>query len=127
MGDNRKRSIDKAGQALRSKKYGGFILTSLYALTPLPSNAYSITMGTMQCHFFTIFLGFWLGRLISYSISVHITNAAYSSLSSVLESQIQAVILVDALAILAMIVFAFINWEKLIQERRITFIKPKLG
>jgi membrane protein DedA with SNARE-associated domain len=127
MGDNRKRNMDKAGETLRSKKYGGFILTFLYALTPLPSNAYFITMGTMQCHFFTIFLGFWLGRLISYSITVHIANAAYSSLSGVLESQIRAVILVDALAILAMIVFAFINWEKLIQERRNAFIKPKLG
>jgi uncharacterized membrane protein YdjX (TVP38/TMEM64 family) len=127
IGDERKRSMDRVGQALRSKKYGGFTLTFLYALSPLPSNAYFITMGTMQCHYFSIFLGFWLGRLISYSVTVHIANAAYSSLSGVLESQIQAVILVDALAILAMVVFAFINWEKLIQERRITFVKPKLG
>jgi hypothetical protein len=127
MGEDRKRSMDRAGQALRSKKYGGFLLTFLYALSPLPSNAYFITMGTMQCHFFTIFLGFWLGRLISYSVSVNVANVAFSSLSNVLASQIQAVILVDALAILALIVFTFIDWEKLIQERRISFIKPKLG
>jgi hypothetical protein len=43
-----------------------------------------------------------------------------------LAGQIQAVVLVDVLAMLAMIIFAFIDWEKLIQERRIAFIKPKL-
>jgi uncharacterized membrane protein YdjX (TVP38/TMEM64 family) len=58
MGDDRKRSMDRAGLALRSKKYGGFVLTFQYALSPLPSNAYFITMGTMRCHFFTILLGF---------------------------------------------------------------------
>lgn len=118
--------MDTAGQALRSKKYGGFVLTFLYALSPLPSNAYFITMGTMQCSLFTIFLGFWLGRLISYSVTVHATNAALSSLSSVLTNQFQAVIFVDALAILSMVIFAFVDWEKLIQERHVAFIKPKL-
>jgi hypothetical protein len=33
--------------------------------------------------------------------------------------------LVDSLAIVAMIIFAFIDWEKLIQERHIGFIKPR--
>jgi uncharacterized membrane protein YdjX (TVP38/TMEM64 family) len=127
MSGNRKRSMDRAGQALRSKRYGGFVLTFLYALSPLPSNAYFITMGTMKCQFFTIFLGFWLGRLISYAITIHVASATFSSLSGVFASQIQAVILVDTLAILTMSVFAFIDWEKLIQERRITFIKPKQG
>jgi hypothetical protein len=127
MGEDRKRSMDRAGQALRSKKYGGFALTFLYALSPLPSNAYFLIIGTMRCYFFTIFLGFWLGRLISYSVTIRVARVAFSSLSGVLAGQVQAVVLVNALAILAMIVFAFIDWEKLIQERRIAFIKPRLG
>ena len=126
MSENRKKSMDRAGQALRSKKYGGLILTFFYALTPLPSNALFLIMGTMRCHFFTIFLGFWLGRLISYEVTITAAGVAYSSLASVLASQIQAVVLVDCLAILSMIIFAFIDWEKLIQERRVAFIKPKL-
>lgn len=126
MSENRKKSMDRAGQALRSKKYGGLILTFLYALTPLPSNALFLIMGTMRCHFFTIFLGFWLGRLISYEVTITVAGVAYSSLASVLASQIQAVVLVDCLAILSMIIFAFVDWEKLIQERRVAFIKPKL-
>ena len=126
MSENRKTSMDRAGQALRSKKHGGLVLTFLYALTPLPSNALFIILGTMRCHFFTVFLGFWLGRLISYAVTITAASVAYSSLAGVLASQIQAVILVDCLGIVSMIIFAFIDWEKLIQERRIAFIKPKL-
>jgi uncharacterized membrane protein YdjX (TVP38/TMEM64 family) len=127
MGENRKKSMDRAGQALRSKRYGGFVLTFLYSLTPLPSNVYFLMMGTMRCHFFTIFLGFWLGRLISYAVTIDVARVAFSSLADVLASQMQAVVLVDSLAILSMILFAFIDWEKLIQERRVAFIKPKLA
>jgi uncharacterized membrane protein YdjX (TVP38/TMEM64 family) len=126
MGENRRKSMDRAGRALRSKKYGGFILSFLYALSPLPSNAFFLMMGTMKCHFFTIFLGFWLGRLISYAVTINVAHIAFRSLADVLASQLQAVVLVDSLAIVSVIVFAFIDWEILIQERRIVFIKPKL-
>jgi hypothetical protein len=92
IGENRKKSMDRVGQALRSKRYGGFVLTFLYALSPLPSNAYFITMGTMRCFFFSIFLGFWLGRLISYAVTINVAGVAFSSLAGVLASQIQAVV-----------------------------------
>jgi hypothetical protein len=123
--EERKRSMDRAGQALKSKKYGGFLLSFLYALSPLPSNVFFLTMGTMRCHFFSIFLGFWLGRLISYGITISIAHIAFHSLAEALASQIQAVIIVNSLGIISMIIFSFIDWEKLIQERHIVFIKPK--
>jgi membrane protein YqaA with SNARE-associated domain len=127
MGQDRKRSLDRAGQALRSKKHGGFLLSFLFALSPLPSNVFFLTMGTMRCHFFTIFLGFWLGRLLSYAVTINIAHIGFKSLADVLASQIQAEVLVNSLAILSTIVLAFIDWEKLIQERRIAFLKPKLA
>jgi hypothetical protein len=125
MGKERKRSMDRAGQALRSKKYGGFLLSFLFALSPLPSNFYFLTIGTMRCHYFSVFLGFWLGRLITYSVTINIAHVAFHSLAKVFASQIQAVILVNSLGIISMIIFTFIDWEKLIQERRIVLIKPK--
>jgi hypothetical protein len=125
MGEERKRSMDRAGKALRSKKYGGFLLSFLFALSPLPSNVYFLTIGTMKCHYFSVFLGFWLGRLIIYGVTINIAHIAFNSLAEVLASQIQAVIIVDSLGIISMIIFAFIDWEKLIQERRIVFIKPR--
>ena len=125
MGDNRRRSMDRAGTILRSKKYGGFLLSFLFALSPLPSNIFFLTIGTMRCHFFTVFVGFWLGRLISYAVTINIASVAFSSLADALASQLQAVIIIDLLGIILMVIFTFIDWEKLIQERRIAFIKRK--
>ena len=126
MSDERKRSMDAAGRALKSTKYGGLVMTFIYALSPLPSNAYFLTMGTMKCHFFSIFLGFWLGRLVSYSITTAAANTVFTSLTAVFTSQILVVALLDSLALGLMIVFLFIDWEKLFHERRLVFIKPKI-
>jgi len=79
----------------------------------------------MRCHFFAVFAGFWLGRLISYAVTINIASVAFSSLADALASQLQAVIVIDLLGIILMVIFTFIDWEKLIQERRIAFIKPK--
>ena len=125
MGEQRKRSLERAGRALKSKRYGGFLLSFFFALSPLPSNVYFLTMGTMMCNFFSIFLGFWLGRLISYTVTINIATVAFSSLADVLASQLEAVIIIDSLGIISMIIFAFVDWEKLIQERRIVLIRPK--
>jgi uncharacterized membrane protein YdjX (TVP38/TMEM64 family) len=125
MGEQRKRSLERAGRALKSKRYGGFLLSFFFALSPLPSNVYFLTMGTMMCNFFSIFLGFWLGRLISYTVTINVATVAFSSLADALASQLEAVIIIDSLAIISMIIFAFVDWEKLIQERRIVLIRPK--
>jgi hypothetical protein len=126
MSDERRRSMDTAGKALKSTKYGGFVMTFLYALSPLPSNAYFLTMGTMKCHFFSIFLGFWLGRLVSYSITTAAANTLFTSLSAVFTNQLFAVALLDSLAMASMIVFLFIDWEKLFHEKHLAFIRPRL-
>jgi len=90
MSEERRRSIDKAGQALRSKKHAGFLLSFLFALSPLPSNVYFLVLGMMRCQYFSVSLGFWLGRLISYWIMINITHVAFQSLTAILTSQIQA-------------------------------------
>jgi hypothetical protein len=126
MGDDRKRSMDEIGHILRSKKYGGFLLSFLFALSPLPSNFYFLILGIIDCQFFSIFLGFLLGRLISYWIIINITHVVFRSLAEIFSSQIQTIIIVNLLGIISMIIFAIIDWEKLIREKRLTFIKPKL-
>ncbi len=126
MSERRQKSMETVGKALRSKRYGGFILTFLYALTPLPSNAYFLTMGTMKLHHYSIYVGFWIGRLISYAVTVSLATVAFSSLTSVLENEIQAILLIDGLAILSMAIFTFIDWETLIRDRRVSFIKPRI-
>lgn len=125
MSDERKQSMDAAGNALKSKKYGGLILTFLFALTPLPSNAYFLTLGTMNCNYFSVYAGFWLGRLISYGVTTMAAATVLTSLTAVFTSQIQAIIFLDILGVISMIVFLFIDWNKLLHEKSIKFIKPR--
>jgi hypothetical protein len=125
MSDKRRRSMDLVGQALKSKKHAGFILSFLFALSPLPSNFYFLMLGEIGCQYFSIFLGFWLGRLISYWVMINITHIAFQSLTAIVISRIQAVIIINSLGIISMVIFVLIDWEKLILERRLAFIKPR--
>lgn len=125
MREKRRRSMDRVGQALRSKKHAGFILSLFFALSPLPSNFYFLMLGEIRCQYFSIFLGFWLGRLISYWIMINIAQVAFQSLTAILISRIQAVIIINSLGIISMVIFILIDWEKLIRERRLAFIKPR--
>ena len=116
--------MDKAGKILRSKKYNGFLLSLLFALTPLPSNIYFLIIGMMKTRYFSVFFGFGLGRFINNWIMISITPALFESIAEVLTGRLSAVILVDSLGVIMMLAFAFIDWEKLIEERHLVFIKP---
>jgi hypothetical protein len=124
MGNERKQSLNTAGEALKSRKYNGFLLTFVFALTPLHSNSYFLTLGTMNCNTFSVYFGFWSGRLISYSITTLAATTVLTSLASVFTTQLQVVILVDLLGLLSMVVFIFIDWNVLLKEKRVKFIKP---
>jgi hypothetical protein len=126
MGEERRTSMEGVAQALRSKRYGGFLSSFLFAIGPLPSNIYFLAVGMTRFQSFSVFLGFWLGRLISYWALVSVTHVAYQSLAEIFTSQLQAIIIIDSLGIVSMIIFTLIDWEKLFREKRIVFIKPKL-
>lgn len=123
----KKKSLNTAGDALESKKYGGFLLTFIFALTPLPSNSYFLTLGTMKCNYFSVYFGFWSGRLISYAVTTMASTVVLTSLAAVFTSQLQAILLVDIISLLPMVVFIFIDWNVLLKEKRVKFIKPKFG
>ena len=127
MRTERKESLNTAGEVLKSKKHGGFLLTFIFALTPLPSNSYFLTLGTMKCNYFSIYFGFWSGRLISYFVTTMASTVVLTSLAAVFTSQLQAVLLVDIISLLSMVVFIFIDWNVLLKEKRVKFIKPKFG
>jgi hypothetical protein len=125
MNTERKESLNGAGKALRSTRYGGFLLTFVFALTPLPSNSYFLTLGTMKCNYFSVFFGFCVGRLISYGLTTMAASAVLKSLTAVFVGRLQAVLFVNVLGLLSIIVFVLIDWNTLLNERRLKFIRPK--
>lgn len=126
MGERRIHSIDIMHNYLQGKKYAYFILTFLYALSPLPSSVLFIGYGLMRTRDIGIFIGFWLGRVISYFVLVSVFSIAFRPIVNIFYDQLVGVLIIDSLGLVSVIGFACVDWEKLITERKIAFIKPSL-
>ena len=125
MNEQRKSSLDGIANYLKSKKLGYFIASFLFAATPLPSNMLFIGYGLMKAKSVQIYLGFWLGRTISYYVMISISKIVLTPFAKLFEDRLLGIILVDVLSIVMLVFFACINWNMLITQRKIQFIKPK--
>lgn len=83
MNEKRKHSIDIVHNYLQGKKYAYFILTFLYSLSPLPSSVLFIGYGVMRTRDIGIFIGFWLGRIISYFVLVSVFSVAFRPIANI--------------------------------------------
>lgn len=125
MSEERKSSLDGIANYLKSKKLGYFTASFLFAATPLPSNMLFIGYGLMKAKSVQIYLGFWLGRAISYYVMISISKVVLISFAKLFEDRLLGIILVDILSVALLVFFACINWNMLITQRKIQFVKPK--
>jgi len=98
----------------------------LFGATPLPSNILFITYGLMRAKSFGIYIGFWIGRTISYIIMIYFGNAVLTPFLEIFEDRLTGILLIDGVGIALIILFACINWTVLITQRKIKFVKPKI-
>jgi len=126
MSEGRKWSLDKLRKTVESKKGGGFLLSLAVALSPLPSNAYFIAVGMMKYQVLEIFAGFMLGRLLSYWLMINLTKVASHSLEELFRNELYTVTIIDLIGIGSAIFLTLIDWDKLIREKRLGIISPKL-
>jgi len=119
-------NLDHLHDFFKRKKYGYFLASFLYSLSPFPSNVMFITYGIMKVRSFGIFLGFWIGRVVSYYILILTSNVVIRPFMESFSSHLIGIIIVDTAGMLSVIVFTSINWLKIITERKLEFIKPKL-
>lgn len=126
MSEGRKGSLDKLRTTIESKKGGGFLLSFAVALSPLPSNAYFIAVGMMKYQVLEIFAGFMLGRLLSYWLTINLTKVASHSLEELFRNELYTVTIIDLIGIGSAIFLTLIDWDKLIREKRLGIISPKL-
>ncbi len=125
MSEERKSSFDGIANYLKSKKIGYFLASFLFAATPLPSNMLFIGYGLMRAKSMQIYIGFWLGRAISYYVMISISTVVLTPFVKLFEDRLLGIILVDVLTIIMLVFFACINWNMLITQRKIQFVKPK--
>jgi uncharacterized membrane protein YdjX (TVP38/TMEM64 family) len=124
MGQKRKNSLDAIEKYLAGKKYAYFILSLIFALGPLPSNMLFIGYGMMKARTFSIFLGFWIGRVISYAVLISVTAMAFKPFLGLFSDHLVGILALDSLGLLSVVAFAAVDWEKMIIERKLVFIRP---
>ncbi|HEX6561313.1 MAG TPA: hypothetical protein VF016_04725 [Nitrososphaera sp.] len=124
MGQKRKNSLDAIEKYLAGKKYAYFILSLIFALGPLPSNMLFIGYGMMKARTFSIFLGFWIGRVVSYAVLISVTAMAFKPFLGLFSDHLVGILALDSLGLLSVVAFAAVDWEKMIIERKLVFIRP---
>ena len=119
-------NLDHLHDFFKRKKYGYFLASFLYSLSPLPSNVMFITYGIMKVRSVGILLGFWIGRIVSYYIMILTSNIVLKPFMESFSNHLIGIITTDAVGMLSVVVFTSVNWFKIITERKLEFIKPKL-
>jgi hypothetical protein len=124
MGQKRKSSLAAIENYLSGKKYAYFILSLIFALGPLPSNMLFIGYGMMKSRAAGIFVGFWIGRAVSYFVLISLSAVAFRPFLGMFSDHIIGALALDSLGLLSVVAFATVDWEKMIIERKLVFIRP---
>ena len=118
VGNQQKTNLDSIGNFLNRKKFGYIISSFLFAATPLPSNMLFIAYGLMRAKSFGLYLGFWLGRVISYYIMISISKIVLTPFIELFEDRYIGILVADVLGISVVIFFTCIDWNLLLISRK---------
>jgi membrane protein YqaA with SNARE-associated domain len=125
MGTERKSNLDTLAEYIKKKKYGYFSASFLFAITPLPSNLLFMAYGIMRVKNIAIFAGFWVGRAIAYYVMISISTVTLKPFLELFDDSLVGVLVTDISSIIMIVIFACINWNKLITTKKLEFVKPK--
>ena len=125
INDRRKHSLEKLRKFLEKTRYGYFIGTLLFAILPLPSNMLFISYGLLNAKSIGIVIGFWTGRFLVYLIMIYISSLFFNSFKEILNSDFQTLIIMNVVGILMTLFMLLIDWDILLSEHKLSFIKPK--
>ncbi len=126
VGKEQKSNLDVIGNFLNRKKFGYILTSFLFAATPLPSNMLFVAYGMMKAKSIGLYFGFWLGRLLSYYIMITISSVVLTPFLELFEDKITGILLADVVGIGVVVIFTCIDWQTLLLERKLRFVRPKL-
>ena len=125
LGAERKTSLENIGNYLRAKKFGYFVASFVFAATPLPDNMLFITYGLMRAKSIQIYLGYWLGRFAAYYVMLSVSKTVLTPFLQMFEERYMGVLFIDVMSIVALVFFASVNWNVLISEKKVRFVRPR--
>ena len=126
VGKEQESNLDTIGNFLNKKKFGYTLTSFLFAATPLPSNMLFVAYGMMRAKSIGLYIGFWCGRLVSYYIMITISHAVLTPFLQLFEDRLIGIIAADIVGIGSVVFFTCINWQTLLFERKLRFVRPRL-
>ena len=126
VGKEHQTNLDIIGDYLNRRRYGYVLASFLFAATPLPSNMLFIAYGMMKAKSIGLYVGFWLGRLISYYIMISISTVVLTPFLRLFEDRLIGMLIVDGIGVGIIFLFMSINWSLLITQRKFKIVRPKL-
>jgi len=126
VGKQQKSNLDVIGNFLNRKKFGYTLTSFLFAATPLPSNMLFVAYGMMRAKSIGLYIGFWFGRLLSYYMMITISATVLVPFLQLFEDRMIGIIVADVVGIGSVIFFTCIDWQTLLLQRKLKFVRPKL-
>jgi hypothetical protein len=125
IGTERKSNLDVLAEFLKKKKYGYFSASFLFAITPMPSNLLFMAYGIMRVRNIALFVGFWVGRTIAYYVMISVSTVTLRPFLELFDDSLTGILITDIFSIIMIVAFACVNWNKLITEKKLEFVKPR--
>ena len=126
VGKDQKSNLDAIGEFLNKKRFGYIITSFLFAATPLPSNMLFVAYGMMRAKSIGLYVGFWVGRVLSYYVMITISKAVLTPFLTLFEDRYVGILVADGLGIGVVILFTCVDWKILLLERKLVIHRPKL-
>ena len=114
------------GDYLNKKKYGYVVSSFVFAVTPLPDNILFVAYGLIKAKSVGMYVGFWFGKLLAFYVMLTISPAILIPFTKIFEDRLVGILLADGLGIVAIIIFAAIDWNTLLNEKKLRLVKPRL-
>lgn len=124
--NNQTSNLTVIGDYLNKKKYGYVISSFVFAVTPLPDNILFVAYGLIKAKSVGMYVGFWFGKLLAFYVMLTISPAILIPFTRLFEDRLVGILLADGLGIMAIIVFAIIDWNILLNKKKLRLVKPRL-
>jgi len=121
-----KSNLTVIGDYLNKKKYGYVISSFVFAVTPLPDNILFVAYGLIKAKSVGMYIGFWFGKLLAFYVMLTISPTVLIPFTKLFEDRLVGILLADGLGIMAIIIFAAIDWNILLNEKKLRLVKPRL-
>ena len=124
--NNNTSNLTVIGDYLNKKKYGYVISSFVFAVTPLPDNILFVAYGLIKAKNIGMYVGFWFGKLLAFYVMLTISPAILVPFTRLFEDRLVGILLADGLGIMAIIIFAAIDWNILLNKKKLRLVKPRL-